>query len=185
MHLIVGLGNPGEEYADTRHNAGFRTVDLLGEELGARYWKSECGSLCAHVTADDRDIILAKPQSFMNCSGGPVSQLLRAYDVPADHLIVIHDELDIPAGSIRVKFGGGHAGHNGLRSLCDKTQTRDWYRVRVGIGRPPGRMDVADYVLRSPRGEEAEALAVAEARAAEAVRFLLDNGLAKTQERFN
>ena len=101
----------------------------------ARYWKTECGALSAKGSYRGNDLILAKPQSFMNTSGGPVKQLMAAYGVDAAHLIVVHDELDIPAGTARVKFGGGHAGHNGLRSLCDKLQTRDWYRVRCGIGR--------------------------------------------------
>ena len=121
----------------------------------------------------------------MNVSGGPVKQLANAYGVDGSHLIVIHDELDIPAGTVRVKFGGGHAGHNGLRSICDKLQTRDWYRVRCGIGRPPGRMDVADFVLSVPRKEAADDFEQAVERARQAVLYLLDNGLEKTQQEFN
>ena len=139
MFLIVGLGNPGEEYEHTRHNAGFDAVDLIAEEVGARYWKTECGALTTKGVYRDHDLVLAKPQSYMNTSGGPVKQLMNAYGVDAEHLIVVHDELDIDPGTVRVKFGGGHAGHNGLRSICDKPGTRDWYRVRVGIGRPPVR----------------------------------------------
>ena len=120
MYLIVGLGNPGEEYEHTRHNAGFDTVDLIGEEAGARYWKTECGALTAKGVYRDEDLILAKPQSYMNTSGGPVKQLCNAYGIEPDHLIVIHDELDIDPGTVRVKFGGGHAGHNGLRSICER-----------------------------------------------------------------
>ena len=184
-YLIVGLGNPGEEDAQTRHNAGFRTVDLLADEVGARYWKTECGALTAKGIYRDNDVVLAKPQSFMNVSGGPVKQLLKAYDVAPDKLIVIHDELDIPSGTVRVKFGGGHAGHNGLRSICDKIQTRDWYRVRCGIGRPPGRMDVADFVLSVPKHEAAEEFDQAVHTACEAVLSLIEVGLERTQQKFN
>lgn len=185
MYLIVGLGNPGDKYAHTRHNAGFDTVDAIAEEIGVRYWKSECGSATGKGSYRGEEIILAKPQSFMNTSGGPVKQLMSTYKVAPDHLIVIHDELDIDPGTVRVKFGGGHAGHNGLRSICDKTLTRDWFRVRIGIGRPPGRMDVADYVLSLPKKEEAEAFEHAVARGAEAALFLVQNGLEKTQQEFN
>ena len=109
MFLIVGLGNPGEEYEHTRHNAGFDSLDLVAEEVGARYWKIECGALTAKGVWRDHDVVLAKPQSYMNTSGGPVKQLMNAYGVKPDHLIVIHDELDIDPGTIRVKFGGGNA----------------------------------------------------------------------------
>lgn len=183
--LVAGLGNPGEEYEHTRHNAGFDTLDIIAENLGARYWKSECGSLCAHVTSGDKEIILAKPQSFMNRSGGPVAQVLKKYEIPLDHLIVIHDELDIPSGSIRVKFGGGLAGHNGLKSIADKTQSKDWARVRIGIGRPPGRMDAVDYVLRCPKAEQKDKFEQAQELGAKAVLYYLDHGLTKTQDEFN
>ena len=185
MWLVAGLGNPGAEYEHTRHNAGFDTVDILAEELGARYWKTECGSLAAHVKRGDDEVIVAKPQGFMNTSGGPVSQLMKKYSVRPDHLIVVHDELDIDPGTIRVKTGGGLAGHNGLKSIADKTGTRDWHRVRVGIGRPPGRMPVVDWVLSAPRADAAEAFGHACALGAEAVPYLMDHGLADTQSRFN
>ena len=129
--MIAGLGNPGEEYEHTRHNAGFDTVDALADELGVRYWKNEGGALVGKASYRGHELLLVKPQSFMNTSGGPVSKLMRAYGVAPDHLIVVHDELDIEPGTIRVKFGGGHAGHNGLRSICDKLGTRDWSRVRA------------------------------------------------------
>ena len=185
MYLIVGLGNPGEEYEHTRHNAGFDTVDRIGEEAGARYWKSECGALTTKGVLRGEDVVLAKPQSYMNTSGGPVKQLCNAYGVAPDHLIVVHDELDIDPGTVRVKFGGGHAGHNGLRSICDKLGTRDWFRVRIGIGRPPGRMNVADYVLSRPRKEAEEDFVHAQTLGAEAVLSLIQDGLEKTQQKFN
>ena len=183
--LIVGLGNPGDEYAETRHNAGFLTVDALGLEVGARYWKTECGAKTAKGSYAGCNLVLAKPQSFMNVSGGPVKQLLAKYAVEPDHLIVIHDELDIPSGTVRVKFGGGHAGHNGLRSICDKLGTRDWFRVRCGIGRPPGRMDPADYVLSVPRKEAADEFAQVIDQAQQATLSLIEFGLEKTQQKFN
>lgn len=185
MYLIVGLGNPGEEYAHTRHNAGFDTVDLIGGDVGARYWRTECGALTAKGAYHDIDVVLAKPQSYMNTSGGPVKQLCNAYGVDPDHLVVIHDELDIDPGTIRVKFGGGHAGHNGLRSICDKLGTRDWFRVRCGIGRPPGRMNVADYVLSRPKKEAAEDFQQACDLARQATLYLIEHGLEKTQQKFN
>ena len=185
MFLIVGLGNPGEEYEHTRHNAGFDTVDKIAAEIGVRYWKNECGALTGKGAYHDIDVVLAKPQSYMNTSGGPVKQLMNAYGVSPDHLVVIHDELDIDPGTIRVKFGGGHAGHNGLRSICDKLGTRDWFRVRCGIGRPPGRMPVADYVLSRPKKDAADDFAQATDLGCEAALFLIEHGLEKTQQKFN
>ena len=185
MFLIAGLGNPGEEYAHTRHNAGFDTVDKIAEQIGVRYWKSQGGALVGKGAYRGEELVLAKPQSYMNTSGGPVKSLMSTYKVAPDHLIVIHDELDIDPGTIRCKFGGGHAGHNGLRSICDKLGTRDWFRVRCGIGRPPGRMPVADYVLSLPKKEQAEDFAQATDLAAEATLFLVENGLEKTQQKFN
>ena len=185
MFLIVGLGNPGEEYEHTRHNAGFDTVDKIASEIGVRYWKNECGALTGKGAYHDIDVVLAKPQSYMNTSGGPVKQLMNAYGVSPDHLVVIHDELDIDPGTIRVKFGGGHAGHNGLRSICDKLGTRDWFRVRCGIGRPPGRMPVADYVLSIPKKDAADDFAQATDLGCEAALFLIEHGLEKTQQKFN
>ena len=185
MFLIVGLGNPGEEYEHTRHNAGFDTVDKIATEIGVRYWKNECGALTGKGAYHDIDVVLAKPQSYMNTSGGPVKQLMNAYGVLPDCLVVIHDELDIDPGTIRVKFGGGHAGHNGLRSICDKLGTRDWFRVRCGIGRPPGRMPVADYVLSLPKKDAADDFAQATDLGCEAALFLIEHGLEKTQQKFN
>ena len=185
MFLIVGLGNPGEEYEHTRHNAGFDTVDKIAAEIGVRYWKNECGALTGKGAYHDIDVVLAKPQSYMNTSGGPVKQLMNAYGVSPDHLVVIHDELDIDPGTIRVKFGGGHAGHNGLRSICDKLGTRDWFRVRCGIGRPPGRMTVADFVLSLPKKDAADDFAQATDLGCEAALFLIEHGLEKTQQKFN
>lgn len=183
--LVVGLGNPGEEYEGTRHNAGFRAADLVADEAGARYWKNECGALSAACSWRGHDLVIAKPQSFMNVSGGPVKKLLEAHGLAPDQLIVIHDELDIDPGTVRCKFGGGHAGHNGLRSICDKIGTRDWFRVRCGIGRPPGRMSVSDFVLSVPRGDAAADFDFAVDRGAQAALSLVEQGLEKTQQAFN
>ena len=185
MYLIVGLGNPGEEYAHTRHNAGFDVVDAIADEIGVRYWKTECGALTAKGAWHDHDVVLAKPQSYMNTSGGPVKQLMNAYGVDGAHLIVVHDELDIDPGTVRAKFGGGHAGHNGLRSICDKTGTRDWFRLRIGIGRPPGRKPVVDWVLSQPKKNDWDDFAQAVDLGAQAVLYLMDNGLEKTQQKYN
>lgn len=185
MHLIVGLGNPGEEYAHTRHNAGFEVIDLLAGELRVSYWKSECGALTGKTAYRGEDIVLAKPQSYMNASGGPVKQLAAAYGATADDIVVIHDELDIDPGTIRVKFGGGLAGHNGLKSIAEKLQTKDWARVRIGIGRPPGRMPVVDWVLGTPRKEAWDDFQQAAHLGSQAVLYFLEHGLAKTQQEYN
>lgn len=189
MFAIIGLGNPGEEYAHTRHNAGFETVDLLAEELGVTYWKTTCGALVGSdkITLNGVrvEVLLVKPQSFMNLSGGPVSRLCKEYGLGVDDLIVVHDELDIPSTSIRVKKGGGHAGHNGLRSIIDKIGSRDFYRVRVGVGRPPGKMKVPDYVLSVPRKEAKDDFDAVCYKASKAVLSLMEVGLEKTQAKFN
>ena len=185
MYLIVGLGNPGEEYARTRHNAGFMAIDALAPEAGARYWKTECGALTAKGVLADTDVLLAKPQGYMNTSGGPVKLLCNAYGVDVGHVVIVHDDLDIDPGCLRVKKGGGSAGHNGLKSLTNKLGTPDYLRVRVGIGRPPGRMDAADYVLAPLRSDAFEDFAVTCAQAADAAASLVEHGLEKTQQKFN
>ncbi len=190
MRVIVGLGNPGEEYAHTRHNAGFEVIDQLGKKWAVTYWKTTCGSLVGEAKVRHGDgsiekVILAKPQSFMNLSGGPVARLCKEYEATSSDLIVIHDELDIAPGTVRVKSGGGHAGHNGLKSIIEKLGTRDFIRVRTGIGRPPGRMSVVTFVLAEPKKDDACLFDEAITRAAEAAESLLLNGLARTQEVFN
>lgn len=190
MQVIVGLGNPSEEYAHTRHNAGFEVIDLLAQRWGVSYWKNTCGALVGEAkvrlaSGDVEKVILAKPQSFMNLSGGPVSRLCRDYEEDPAELIVIHDELDINPGTVRVKKGGGHAGHNGLRSIIEKLGTRDFLRVRTGIGRPPGRMSVVDFVLQAPKKEAKDDFDEACVLAADAVESLLNEGLERTQNAFN
>ncbi|HEY5548060.1 MAG TPA: aminoacyl-tRNA hydrolase [Coriobacteriia bacterium] len=174
--IVIGLGNPGPEYARTRHNAGFMVVDLLAETLGGSYWKDEAGAKTVKVRLGDEDLVLAKPQAFMNVSGKSVKRLLEIYGAPVVEVVVVHDDLDLPEGDVRAKSGGGHGGHNGLRSLHDSVGD-DYLRVRVGIGRPPGRMDPADYVLEPLRGEKFERLEGTIPTAAQAVLDVLERGI--------
>lgn len=192
IRLVAGLGNPGDEYAETRHNAGFKAVDELARQAGVSYWKTQLGAEVAVIRVRDgaaedgrRDVVLVKPQSYMNTSGGPISKLCQHYRVKPEEVLVIHDELDIPAGDVRVKVGGGHAGHNGLRSIIDKLGSRDFSRVRVGIGDPPGRMAVADFVLKQFRPKEAEEFADTCARAAEAAALAVTRGVVFARDHVN
>jgi PTH1 family peptidyl-tRNA hydrolase len=187
-YLIVGLGNPGPKYALTRHNAGFLVLDALAERVGGRVAPSRAlgrraelleGRLCG------LPISLVKPLSFMNESGGPVNQAARFYKTQPDHLVVVHDELDLPFGDLRMKSGGGDGGHNGLRSITSALGTRDYLRVRFGIDRPPGRQDPADYVLREFSVTQRRDLPVHVERCADAVEALLTKGLLAAQNEFN
>ena len=183
IRLVCGLGNPGAEYQMTRHSAGFAVVDALAERQGVRYWKSEAGCDVAVVKLrmglETREVIFAKPQSYMNTSGGPLSKLMRAHKVSPAEILVVHDEVDLPQGRIQVKFGGGLNAHNGLRSIADKLGTRDFARVRCGIGRPPGKMSVADYALRQLKGNFAEEFLVMAQEAADVVERCLEDGVAR------
>ncbi len=192
IRMIAGLGNPGEEYAETRHNAGFKAIDELARQAGVSYWKNQAGAEVAIIQVNDseaesgkREVVLVKPQSYMNTSGGPISKLCAQYKISAEELLVIHDELDIPAGDVRVKVGGGHAGHNGLRSIIDKMGSRDFSRIRVGIGNPPGRMAVADFVLKQLRAREAEDFTDTTFRAAEAAATALTRGVVFARDHVN
>lgn len=183
--VVVGLGNPGSDYAGTRHNAGFEVIDRLGKTLGVTYWKNEAGCQVAEASWHDQKLLLAKPMSYMNTSGGPVATLMKRRGLSPDQLIVIHDELDIPRHSLRVKNGGGFGGHRGLTSLGQKLGTRDWLRVRVGIGRPPEAMDPSEFVLARPRGDEAIDFAETLDWGAEAVLALIDDGFERTREKLH
>ena len=182
MKVIVGLGNPGSEYANTRHNAGWEALDALAPQLGSTYWKDECGAKVSHCK---NDILLVKPLSFMNESGGPVKNVLEKYEAKVEDLIVIHDDLDIASGNIRVRKGGSSAGHNGLKSLIEKLGTEDFVRVRIGIDRPEHNGPYIDYVLSEPKGKLKEDFDAACALAAEATVYLLDHFLEETQQKFN
>jgi PTH1 family peptidyl-tRNA hydrolase len=184
-YLVVGLGNPGPSYAGNRHNAGAMVVDLLAERLGGRF-KSHKGRVdVVEGRLGGARAILAKPRSYMNLSGGPVAGLRQFYKVPLDHVVVVHDELDLPYGTIRLKLGGGDNGHNGLRSITGSAGGKEYLRVRFGVGRPPGRQDPADFVLRDFSAAERKDLGVYVDRAADAVEALVAQGLEPAQNAFH
>ena len=179
--IVCGLGNPDADYERTRHNAGFATVDVLAARHGVRYWKSEAGAQVASLTwrgadGEQREVLLAKPMSYMNTSGGPLSKLARAHRVAPQQILVVHDEVDLVAGEVRLKLGGGLNAHNGLRSIADKLGSRDFARVQFGIGRPPGKMQVADYVLRELKGGFLDEFNITAERAADLVECILTEG---------
>jgi PTH1 family peptidyl-tRNA hydrolase len=183
--LIVGLGNPGPGYAGNRHNIGFMCCDEIAADMGAKFKRDRSRSMAVSGVLAGRPVTVAKPITFMNASGGPVAALSRFLKIPAARIVVIHDELDLPFGSIRMKLGGGDNGHNGLRSVTSALGTREYYRVRIGIGRPPGRMDPAEFVLRNFSPAEREGLPEIVACAAEAAEVLITRGLAAAQNEFH
>jgi peptidyl-tRNA hydrolase, PTH1 family len=183
--LIAGLGNPGPQYAGNRHNVGFMVADLLAERMGARFTRDRSRAVVATGRLAGVPVTLAKPQSYMNLSGGAVAALRSFYKIPPERIVVIHDELDIPFAAIRLKAGGGDNGHNGLRSVTAALGTRDYLRVRVGIGRPPGRMDPADFVLHDFSAAERKVVPEVLERGAGAVEALLQRGLAAAQNEFH
>jgi len=183
--LVVGLGNPGPAYAGNRHSVGHLVTGVLAARMGGRF-KAHKGraDILEGRLAGDRAVLM-KPRSYMNDSGGPVASVRGFFGVPAEQVIVVHDELDIPYGALRLKLGGGDNGHNGLRSVTTSLGTRDYLRVRFGIGRPPGRMDPADYVLRDFSAVERKELPAYLDRAADAVESLIADGLAAAQNAFH
>lgn len=184
--LVVGLGNPGPTYAGNRHNIGFLVADELATRFTGRFGahKARADVVEARVIGGPR-LVLAKPRAYMNEAGGPVAGLASYFSVAPDRLIAVHDELDLPYDTLRLKFGGGDNGHNGLRSIRRSLDTGDFFRVRVGIGRPPGRMDPADFVLRDFAASEKKVLPLVVDRAADAVEALVADGLDSAQQRFN
>jgi peptidyl-tRNA hydrolase, PTH1 family len=183
--LVVGLGNPGPRYVGNRHNVGFLVADELAARVGGKFKAHKGGAEVLECRLAGRRVALAKPRSFMNVSGGPVVGTARFYKVALSNVIVIHDELDIPYGAIRLKLGGGENGHNGLRSISKSAGTRDYLRVRFGIGRPPGRMDPADFVLRDFSATERKDLALHVDHCADAVEALVGKGLEAAQNLFH
>ncbi len=183
---VAGLGNPGDRYARTRHNVGRLVAEDLAHEAGERFRKARFLPVeVAEIRVGDERVLLARSTRFMNESGPSYASLAKKHGIEPSRLIAVHDELDIPAGTIRVKLGGGNSGHNGLRSLDQALRSPEYLRVRVGIGRPPGRQDPADFVLQ-PIGKREEAdLAILGSHAADAVRALIADGLERTQDRFN
>ena len=190
MWLVAGLGNPGREYEHNRHNVGFMIVDLIARRTGARFGRhrraaAEVAETRLGVGIDAPALVLVKPMTYMNLSGGPVTALARFYKVPAERIIAVYDELDLPYGTLRTKIGGGEGGHNGARSISQSLSTRDYLRVRFGIGRPPGRQDPADYVLSDFTTGERKELEYLVDRAADIVESLIRVGLEPTQNAFH
>lgn len=197
--LVVGLGNPGPQYAGNRHNVGQMVLDELARRTGASFGGKGGGVLSRRPQAAVAEarlgtlpggvpgprVILAKPTTYMNVSGGPVAALAKYYDVPAERVVVVHDELDIPFADVRLKRGGGEGGHNGLRDTSKALGTKDYVRVRVGVGRPPGRMDPADFVLRDFAKPELKDVPWLLDAAADAVEAVVVEGLEKAQLRFH
>ncbi|MCI2959346.1 aminoacyl-tRNA hydrolase [Agromyces atrinae] len=183
--LVVGLGNPGPQYAGNRHNVGQMVVRELADRLNTGLKRHKTGALVAEgfLRPGGPKLVLAVSTGYMNTSGGPVAALLRFYSVPLERLIVVHDELDVPFDTVRLKSGGGHGGHNGLRDIGKAAGSPDYLRVRVGIGRPPGRQDPADFVLRDFAGDERQALPILVSDAADAVELLIDSGLVAAQQK--
>lgn len=189
--LVVGLGNPGPTYAGHRHNVGFLVVDELARRSGARF--SGAKGIRAETAdvrlgapgVDQQRLVLAKSRSYMNETGGPVSGLLGYYKLEPKALVVVHDELDIDSGQLRVKLGGGDNGHNGLKSIRRSLGTGDYYRVRIGVGRPPGRQDPADFLLSNFPTSARTDVEIEVQRAADAVESLVEVGLERTQSAFN
>jgi len=189
VFLVVGLGNPGPSYASTRHNVGYLVTDLLAERVGGA-WKSHKSGRAQVIEArmggiPGSRVVLGRARSYMNESGGPVSTLLSFYKIEPDHLIVVYDEIDLPYGSLRVRFDGGDNGHNGLKSIRRSIGTGDYYRVRFGVGRPRGRQDMADYVLSGFSSAERKDLGFHVDRCADAVESLVERGLEPTQNLYN
>lgn len=187
--VVVGLGNPGPDYEWTRHNVGYLVTDELASRMGAKWKQSRFGRA---VVVEGRlagqpgvRAVLGRAHGYMNESGGPVSGLLNFYKAEPDRLIVVHDEIDLPYGDIRVKFGGGDNGHNGLKSVRKSLGTGDYYRVRLGVGRPPGRQEPASWVLKPFPAAERRELDLHVVRAADVVESLVTEGLERTQSTFN
>jgi PTH1 family peptidyl-tRNA hydrolase len=188
--LVVGLGNPGPEYAGNRHNVGFMVADLLAGRIGARLARNrkvvaETAEGRLGVGVDAPRLVLAKPLTYMNLSGGPVAGLAQFYKVPVGQIIAVHDELDIPYGQLRLKIGGGEGGHNGLRSMARSLGSKDFARVRFGVGRPPGRQDPADFVLSDFSAVERKELDFLVDRAADAVEMVLERGVEAAQNQYH
>jgi len=185
LALIVGLGNPGASYAGNRHNVGFMVLDELARRVGGRFTSHKAGADLLEARLARRRVIMARPRSFMNVSGPAVAGTARYFKIPATDVVVIHDDLDLDYGVIKVKRGGGEGGHNGLRSISACLGSKDYLRIRFGIGRPPGRMDPADFVLRDFSPMQRRELDLLVDRCADAVEQLLIQGLAATQNQLH
>ncbi|PYI68373.1 aminoacyl-tRNA hydrolase [Arthrobacter livingstonensis] len=185
--LVVGLGNPGPGYSRNRHNIGYMVVEELASRLGATFKTHKARALVAtgRLGVGGAKLILAKPTVFMNLSGGPTASLAKFYNLPPDHVVAIHDEIDIPFNTVKLKQGGSEGGHNGLRDISRTLDTKDYYRIRAGVGRPPGRADAASHVLRDFSSTEAKDLPFLIDAVADATELLITEGLAATQQKFH
>ncbi|WP_349828782.1 aminoacyl-tRNA hydrolase [Brevibacterium litoralis] len=189
--IVIGLGNPGDRYAATRHNIGHMVIDELVARTGGKLGRSKAravvseGRLGSNGGLPGPRVVLAKSLTYMNESGGPVSQLANFYSVDPEHVVAIHDDVDLPFDSIKLKRGGGEGGHNGLRSMTKSLGTKDYLRVRAGVGRPPGRQDTADYVLKPFSAAERKDLPIFVSDIADAVEMLLTEGLTETQQKYH
>jgi PTH1 family peptidyl-tRNA hydrolase len=183
--LVLGLGNPGPQYAGNRHNVGFMVLDVLAARVGARFKSHKARGDVVETRLAGQRAVLAKPRSYMNTSGGPAASLRDFFKSPIERIVVVHDELDLDFGAIRLKLGGGDNGHNGLKSLRQSLGSGEFYRVRLGIGRPPGRQDPADFVLHDFSAAERKVLGVQLERAADAIELLISDGLAAAQNAYN
>ena len=184
-YLIIGLGNPGREYKDTRHNFGFMLIDHLAERIGARGMKVQSKSIVTSGLFEETKLILAKPQTYMNLSGHSVQGLLHFYKIPHTHLLVAHDDLDLPYGTIRIRPTGGPGGQRGMANTIELLGTKDFPRLRLGIGRPPGRMDPKDYVLQNFSKDELKLMPDLLTRASDAALAFVKNGLNAAMNKFN
>ena len=183
--LLIGLGNPGREYRDTRHNFGFMLIDRLAVRLNARGMKVQSKAIVTDAVYEDRKLILAKPQTYMNLSGPAVQGLVHFYKIPLTNVMVLSDDLDIPFGTIRIRASGGYGGQRGLASIIETLGTKDFPRLRLGIGRPPGKMDPANFILRNFSRDEMKAISEILDRAADAVFEFVKNGLDMSMNKFN
>lgn len=183
--IVFGLGNPGDRYARTRHNAGSLVLDQLLARTGSKLKSHKSGALVAETSLGGESVVLARSAGYMNESGRPLGQLVRFYKTPPEQVIVVHDELDIPFGEVRVKVGGGTAGHNGLKSVGNHLASKEFVRVRVGISRPADGLDATDYVLQNFSGAERNELVDIVERAAEAVERVLEVGTERAMNEFN
>ena len=184
-YLLIGLGNPGREYRDSRHNVGFMLVDRIAVRLGARGMKVQSKAIVTTAMHEDRKLILAKPQTYMNLSGQSVQGLIHFYKLPLTNVLIAHDDLDIPFGTIRIRPGGGPGGQRGMASTIEQLGTKDFPRLRIGIGRPPGRMDPSAYVLQDFTRDEIKILSEILDRAADAALEFVVNGLDKAMNKYN
>jgi peptidyl-tRNA hydrolase, PTH1 family len=184
-YLLIGLGNPGREYANTRHNFGFMLIDRLAVRLNARGLKVQSKAIVMNTTYEECKLILAKPQTYMNLSGQSVQGLIHVYKIPLTNVMILSDDLDLPFGTIRIRASGGPGGQRGLSSILERLGTKDVPRLRLGIGRPPGRMDPANYVLQNFSRADLQGISEILDRAADAVLAFVAHGLNKAMNEFN